>query len=155
MRKYLVLFLLVCLGVLAYANDLPKNALTVDAIEIFQGILNSDFERKLTNQLTFTVGTEVVGRIAPRRNWESLSTTVGLRYYIEGAPLNGFYLAGKTYIGVIYPNQKFSTWIVPGLGINYVAPTGFSLNVGGDLILYVNKTLVTKPVFRVKLGYAW
>lgn len=160
MKRILSMILLVLVVTSSMlASEVLLNAITVDSIEVFQGILNADYERKVNGRLSYTIGTEVVGTL-PTRRWESVSATVGARFYPLGNAINGIFLGGKAYLGYGITSKNFFSWLVPSVGYNYIADNGFTLNIGGDFIFPLTHYIKTgeiifKPTFRLKLGYAW
>lgn len=157
----LSLLLLIVTGTV-FADLLPQNTVVIDAIELTQGILNADYERKINNKFSYTIGTEVVGTL-PTRKTGSASVTGGARFYPFSTATKGIFVGGKAYVGLINPlstERKFFSWLVPAIGYNYVADNGFTANIGGDFIFplthYINTNdAFIKPVFRLKLGYSW
>ena len=108
-----------------------NNALTIESYGIAQGSISAEYERKLTNKMSFTIQGLVNSGNRGDLEYKGLGGGLGVKYYLSDQALRGAYIGvlGTTAnLSIMSPTEGTvaSFGVAGSLGFKWVFATGFA-----------------------------
>jgi hypothetical protein len=99
-RNYLLVLILLMFFSVPTAFS-KNNALTIESYGVAQGSISAEYERKLTNKMSFTIQGLVNSGNRGDLEYKGLGGGLGVKYYLSDQALRG------AYIGVLGTTANF------------------------------------------------
>jgi hypothetical protein len=141
-RNYLLVPIL--LMFISISTSFAKNnALTIESYGVAQGSLSGEYERKLTNKMSFAIQGLANSGNRGDLEYKGFGGGLGIKYYLSNQALRGAYIGvlGTTAnLSIMSPTEGTVTsfGVAGSLGFKWVFTTGFAIDVGFSLAMPVS-----------------